>query len=234
MSTLTKLLKISDSDEKAVKKIMLRLEANKTPVRVEIEGKNIHFYTVFSMKRNLVVAAKPQGLQKELTRDGTVRFRVPDEEDKEIRLDISVPHFNLLSGSYVFLCTIPKQFAEQSKRGADRFNTSRFNNLFLVIPHVRKRFRIVDMSRSGCKIFTNHKINRVQFQLGETIEKAYIEVGGKVDIQLESAIARARDGTTVGFQVQISEADNSAKYMAHFIKSLETAETASYGVETEV
>ena len=225
MSGLKDLLGLGEKEERTIVKILERLSSAKTPVRLEVEEANIHFYSVISIRRGLVVLAKPGGLQKELKREGYVRFRVPEVEGKEIRLSIAVPHFNLLSGSYVFLCDIPKAFAEPSRRSNDRFNTRRFNNLKLTIPALTREFRIIDISMEGCKIFTGGKTDpAAQFAMGETLSPAKITVGTKVEITLEGITPRSRTDKTVGIQFQMNGNADSRKYLSHFIKSLETSE----------
>ncbi len=200
-------------------------------MRLEIEGENIHFFTIFSIKRNLVVVAKPPGLRKGLKRDGTVRFRIPDEVENEIRMEIAVPHFNLLSGDYAFLCDIPKNFAEKSKRKSERYNTSRFNNLHLVIPDILQRFRIVDMSDSGCKIYAVGTNIKELLEEDKNYAPARISVGNKVEIDLDSAIPRSFNGKTVGFKFDVSAEGSARKYLQHFIQSLETAEINNLKVD---
>ena len=225
MSGLRELIGLGDSEERTITRVLDRIASAKTPVRVEVEEANIHFYSVFSIRRGLVVLAKPTGLQKELKRDGFVRFRVPDLEGKEIRMAIAVPHFNLLSGGYVFLCNIPKKFAEPSRRSNDRFNTRRFNNLKLTLPKLAQEFRIIDISLEGCKIYMeNQNDSAYQFSLGETLSPAKITVGAKVEIDLHAVIPRSQANKTVGIQFNLNGSGEARKYLTHFIKSLENSE----------
>ena len=225
MSGFKELLRLGESEERTVSRVLERLAASKLPIRLEVEEANIHFYSVFSIRRGLVVLAKPGGLQKELKREGFVRFRVPDMEGKEIRLSIAVPHFNLLSGNYVFLCEIPKKFAEPSRRSNDRFNTRRFNNLKLTIPALLREFRIIDISMEGCKIFIgNGSDPTIAFSMGKPYTPAKITVGAKVEIQLDAVIHRSRYDKTVGIQFQLNGSQEARKYLSHFIKSLESSE----------
>ena len=225
MSGLKSLFGLGESEERTIEKVLSRLASAKTPIRLEVEEANIHFYSVLSIRRGLVVLAKPGGLQKELKREGFVRFRVPDVEGKELRLPIAVPHFNLLSGSYVFLCDVPKTFAEPSRRTSDRFNTRRFSNLKLTIPALVREYRIIDISLEGCKIFTGgNEDPTMPFSMGETLSPAKITVGQKVEIDLNSVVPRSQTGKTVGIQFQMNGNDDSRKYLSHFIKSLESSE----------
>jgi len=236
------------SEEKKVLKELQRLDKVKTPVRMEIEGESIHFRTVFSIKRDLLVIAKPYGLKRGLKRDGFVRFKVPDaEEDLELRLKVAVPHFNMLNGAQAFLCHIPKEFAETSLRDSMRYNTTRYANLFLFIPSQKQQFRIIDMSDKGCKVFVgvdaeqeegelakkkdtngsgNGKKNGAKkiLEMGEQIQGAQILVGKNVEINLEMLVPRSRHQKTAGFQFRVDANGDSAKYLTHFMKQLDASQ----------
>ncbi len=229
---LSNLLKLPGSEEREVNKVLRQAEKYKTPVRIEIENSNVRFYSILSIKRGLVVVAKPPGLKGGVSREGFVRFRVPDSEDKEIRMEVTVPHFNLLSGGYVFLCRLPKEFAESSKRNSERYNTSRFNNLHLFIPEMKVRYRIIDISSTGCKVFTEKSNPKSLFEVGKPLSPASISVGDKVEIDLASAIPRSHHRNTVGFELRVDGGGSSGKYLSHFLKSLETAETTRLRVDS--
>lgn len=233
MAKLANLLRLPVKPGREVLQILNRLENRKTPIRIEIENTNTRFYSIVSIKRGLVVVAKPPGLKEGLQREGFVRFKVPDAEGKELRLKISVPHFNLLSGGYVFLCSVPKEFAESSLRGAERYNTSRFKNLFLFLPAIKGHYRIIDISKSGCKVFLEQSVAMPGLEMGNSIIPASISVGNKVDIDLKSAIPRSRFKNTMGFELRVG-GNGSSKYLDHFLKSLEAAEVKRLNTSSEV
>lgn len=224
MAKLANLLRIPVRPERAVLQALSQLERDKIPIRVEIENNNTRFYSILSLKRGLVVVAKPPGLKGGLDREGYVRFKVPNSDGKELRMQITVPHFNLLSGGYVFLCSVPKEFADSSQRGAERYNTGRFNNLFLFLPSIKGHYRITDISETGCKVFMDSTAMRDVLEMGKPISPASIAVGNKVDIELQSATPRSRVKSTVGFELKVDGDGPSNKYLAHFLKSLEASE----------
>ena len=51
------------------------LEANRTPVRLEIEHANINFYSVLTVKRSQIVVGKPPGLKKGISQGGRFAAR---------------------------------------------------------------------------------------------------------------------------------------------------------------
>lgn len=232
MAKLANLLRLPVKVDREIAHILTRLEKNKTPIRIEIENSNTRFYSILSVKRGLVVVAKPPGLTTGLARDGFVRFRLPDEDGKDLRLQITVPHFNLLSGGYVFLCAMPKEFAESSLRGAERYNTSRFKNLYLFFPKIKGLYRIIDISSTGCKVYADQAITIEGVEVDNPISPAKITVGSKVDIDLLSATMRSRIKNTLGFELQVGE-NGTNKYLDHFLKSLEAADTKRLSTEVE-
>src|SRR5689334_22792729 len=101
-----------------------RLENSRAVIRVEIEGNSVHFSSRLSVKKDTVVIAKPIGLREGLETGAYIRFRLPDNPDREVRLEVLTPHFNLSGGNAVFLCRLPTQGPAPAKRKADRYNVS--------------------------------------------------------------------------------------------------------------
>lgn len=216
-----------------IQSILQGLERNKTPLRIEIENTNTRFFSVLSIKRGLIVVAKPPGLKDGVTRGGYVRFKVPKADGKELRMEVTVPHFNLLSGNYVFLCKLPTVFAESSQRKHERYNTSRFKNLHLVLPGPQFRFRIVDISREGCKTVTQNVQFEGRLQMGSPYSPATISVGGKVEIGLGAATPRSHHQAMLGFEFNLDSTETSPKYLAHFLQSLEKEESSRMSSSAE-
>jgi len=228
MAKLSSLIGLSRGEARQIQGILEGLERSKTPLRIEIENTNTRFFSVLSLRRGLVVVAKPPGLKESISRNAHVRFKVPGTQGKEIRLEVSVPHFNLMSGSYVFLCKIPKSFASSSQRRHERYNTSRFNNLHLVLPDAQYRLRIIDISAQGCKTYIqNLKLNG-RIKVGAPVRPAVISVGGRVEIDLDAAIPRSQQKSTLGFEFQVHPDGASIRYLDHFLQSLEKEESARF------
>jgi hypothetical protein len=225
MAKLTSLIGLPGGAKRQLNSTLAGLERSKTPLRFEIENTNTRFFSVVSVRRGMVVVAKPPGLKEGITRESFVRFKVPGKEGKEVRLEVTVPHFNLMSGSYVFLCKMPAAFADSAKRKYERYNTSRFSNLHLVLPEPQFRLRIIDISEHGCKTYTQSIKFNGRLQLGSPYHPATISVGGRVDIDLDAAIPRSQQKSTLGFEFKVHPDGTSGKYLAHFLQSLEKGET---------
>jgi len=202
-----------------------RLEASRSVIRVEIEGNSVHFNSRLSVKKDTVVIAKPMGLREGLESGGYVRFRLPESPDREVRLEVLTPHFNLSSGNAVFLCRLPSQGPAHAKRKADRYNVSHFANVQLVITGRGREFRVVDVSLTGCKVLTTPLEAQSYFPLNRELGQVHIQVGSKAKVELVAVIARSHLGASVGCEFSVKGDGPSQVYLSHLIKSLEKAET---------
>lgn len=201
-----------------------RLEGERAVIRVEIEGSSIHFNSRLSLKKDTVVIAKPIGLRDGLEAGGYVRFRLPASVDREVRLEVLTPHFNLASGNAVFLCRLPAHGAAPAKRKADRYNVSQFANVQLVIANRAREFRVVDVSLTGCKVLTTPLEAQTYFPLNRELGSVHIQVGSKAKVELTSVIPRSHQGASVGCEFAVRGDGPSQVYLTHLIKSLEKAE----------
>jgi hypothetical protein len=202
-----------------------RLESERAVIRVEIEGSSVHFNSRLSMKKDTVVIAKPIGLRDGLEAGGFVRFKMPDDPSREVRLEVVTPHFNLSSGNAVFLCRLPTQGAAPAKRKADRYNVSHFANVVLVINTRAREFRVVDVSLTGCKVLTTPLEAQTYFPLNREMAQVHIQVGSKAKVELSTVVARSHLGASVGCEFSVKGDGPSQVYLSHLIKSLEKAET---------
>jgi hypothetical protein len=200
------------------------LERQRTPVRIEIENTRIRFNTIISIKRGMVVIAKPGGVSQELKTGGSVRMKIPEADAREIRLEIITPNFNLTNGASVFLCKIPTQFAGGARRSTERYDTSRFNNLKLGLGKVEQQFKLVDISLGGCRVKTGSGVAKKLFPIGKEILSASILLGANVSVALSTIVPRMHSDSGVGLQYQVSPDGNHMKYLQHLLLSLAKTE----------
>ncbi|MBI3993487.1 MAG: hypothetical protein HY342_09450 [Candidatus Lambdaproteobacteria bacterium] len=225
MNPITDMLRFTRSTSKAVEKALMALEQSRATVRVEIEKTRIRFNTVLSVRKSAVVVAKPEGLGRSLQVGSTIRFTLPDESGRNLRLEVSTPNFNLSNGSSVFLCKMPKKFAEGAVRMAVRFDTTRFNNLLLTVKDKGgEGFRILDLSSGGCKFQCPGTPTLKSFPVGKKVLGGAIQLGDRVNVELEHFIPRAHMGSAVGCEFKISLEGPNAKYLQHLLISLEKSE----------
>jgi PilZ domain len=228
MARFMNLLGGQSRDDKEIISSLNLLDKNRVPVRMEVENTSIHFNTRLSVKSATVIVAKPLNLKEGLNKGGTVRFKMPDSEGKELRMEVLTPHFNLTNGNPVFLCKIPTSFAQSNMRGSLRFNTSRFTNVALVFADHPEKYRIVDLSTGGCKVFLHSKEAKERFRVGVTLSDARIDLGEKASVHLKAVVPRNHRGQAVGCQFEVSEEGASKKYLQHLLTSLEKAELERY------
>jgi hypothetical protein len=203
---------------------LARLEKERAVIRVEIEGSAVHFNSRLSLKKDTVVVAKPTGLRDGLSAGGFVRFKLPDAPEREVRLEILTPHFNLASGNAVFLCRLPAAGPAAAKRKTERYNVTHFANVQLVIGNRGREFRVVDVSLTGCKVLTTPAEAQTYFPLNREVAQVHIQVGSKAKVELEAVIARSHLGASVGCEFTVRGDGPSQVYLSHLIKSLEKAE----------
>lgn len=220
MAKFLKSLKLrSRSEVKAVLAAIRRIDRLKTPILMEIEQSHVHFRSVLAVKQGVVVVAKPDGLTSHIKKANIVRFAVPGEDGRDLRLEVISPHFNLTSGNSVFLCKIPEHYVEGAKRNAVRFNTSRFKNLQMVIPSLESQFRIVDLSSNGCKLYVTSPSVEAVFPLGIPISPAQINIS-KFSADLDAVIPRVHVSKAVGLEITYPPGGTARKYVEHLLTSL--------------
>lgn len=215
----------SKVSESGVLRVLKQIEHNRTPIRLEVENTNVSFYTVFSLQPGAVILNKPLDLNPKLIRRGRmVRFEVPDGSKNVLRLRVRRPHLKRKRGDEVFVCAMPKEFAAKSKRKTARFNTSQFKNLHLVIPQADAKFRIIDISLSGCRTFVGDFDEWDLIRTGVEMRFTKIAVGEKVEIALDGLVPRLIKTPTVSFQWKVLKHSYSGRYLEHFIKTLHEKE----------
>lgn len=215
------------SEDKEIAQVLRRLDKSKTAVLLEIEGSHVHFRSVLAVKQGVIVVAKPQGLGPHLKKDSVVRFSVPDQPGRDIRLSVASAHFNLTSGNAVFICKFPHEFSEGTKRKATRFNTSRFNNLHFTYPKITEKYRIIDLSLNGFKFYCKGKLSEL-FPIGDPIYPAILHIS-KYTTEVGTVVPRVHIGNTVGCEIQGPDSSPARKYIAHLISSLQKTEEKQLG-----
>lgn len=228
MALFKNILGAQSKEDKEVLSSLNILDRHKVPIRLEIENTTIHFKTLLSMKSGTVVVAKPLALYEGLSKGGTVRFKIPDSEGKEIRMEIVTTHFNLTNGNPVFLCKVPSGFAESKDRGALRYNMSNYSNVQLLLDNHKDGFRIVDLSTSGCKIYIPSKEALDLFPIGEGLENVKINIGNRVQVNLTTITPRNHRAMAVGCSLEVMKEGNSRKYLQHLINSMEKTASKRY------
>ena len=221
---MTEIFEPPEGAENIVLGAIRALEANRTPVRLEIEHANIHFYSLLTVRGSQIVVGKPPGLKKGISQGGTVRFTMPDRDENVVRMEVLTPHIDMEDGLFCFSCQIPEGYAGKSSRRADRFSTARFNNIQLTLPDKVTVFRIIDISTIGLKIYTGGLDFQGIFEIGTPVGGACVTIGQNLILDLEQVIPRSHHGKTVGLEILLAEESAVEKLLQHFVRTLETTE----------
>ncbi len=202
---------------------LAELARKKTPVRVEVENSQIRFNSQLTLKRGMVVIAKPPGLREGFATDAFVRLRMPGAGRHELRLKVKSPHVNLANGNIVFICDAPEAEVD-SRRESERFDVTRYNNLRLVMETVD--FRLLDVSESGLRAIANATEAERYFPLGKELRSAHLKLGAKVRVDLEKVVPRALMPAAVGCEFAVMQDSIAERYLTHLLDSLKKAEEA--------
>ena len=200
------------------------LADKRVPVRLEVENSEASFYTVLSLRPQGILLGRPPDLENGLIKTGGfVRFPLPDGSRHVLRMQILKPAVRRKRGDTVILCATPREFSERSKRKSDRFNTTRFKNLSLFLPQLDARLRVVDVSRSGCKVLAAELQNWNEFRLGRPIHFTRVDIGSKAVLELGALIPRHISPPVVSFEWNVAD-EESAHHLERLIRSLHDAE----------
>ena len=206
---------------KRLQRTLKTLAKNHTPVRLMVENSNLSFYTVISLREEKLLLAKPADLvDDELTPGKTLRFIVPDGSQNVVRLELLEPHFERRRGDNVMLCEMPLEFAPKGRRRSDRYDTGRYNNLLLSVPHFDEEMRVLDISREGCKVYVSELEDWNLLKPGVGMRAGKLKIGTEVEINLDLLTPRNVKPPTVSFEWGVPAKSSSARYLDHFIKSL--------------
>jgi hypothetical protein len=136
-------------------------------------------------------------------------------------------------GDAVILCAMPEEFTDKSKRKSARFNTSRYKNLVLNILQIDAHFRIVDISRTGCKVIARNLEEWEDIRLGRALRFGKVEVGSKSVFELGILTPRFIKPPVVSFEWEIVD-EESARYLEQLMKALHSAELGRLKVPEKV
>ena len=217
METLLGLFSGQDKEEREVIQALAALAKEKEKARVELENSAIQFHARITVKSGMVIIEKPPKLRKELKKGDKVRMTVPFEGgERDLRLEVLNPYFSTAYGAVVFLCDLPVAFAAESPRKSPRINTTAFNTIHLVLKDFPHSFRVVDLSRDGCRFHTAYKELLDLFIIGSPLAASHLTFGRKIRVGLGNIIPRKIRGKTVGCEMTVNE-DGHAREIYRFL-----------------
>ena len=202
----------------ALQRSLKILTENRTPVRLEIENSELKFYTVVALREEQLLVAKPVDLNDSGLKPGAVlRFVMPDGSWNVVRMRLVNPKVERRRGDSVMLFEVPQESGPKSQRRSNRYNTSRYNNLVLTVPHFEELMRIIDISMEGCKVYITDFDRWELVQVGMTMRAAKLLLGSKVEVPLPRIIPRMVKPPTASFEWHILPGGKAAKFLGHAI-----------------
>ena len=208
-------------EARSVRRALEDLQRHQARIRVEIEQSGIRFKTVLMLRQDVVAIGKPMGWQGELPIGTVVRFKTNERKPRELRLEVVNPEFRLPNGKAFFICNTPAKFAPKSPRGSERFRTDRFRNLEMNFPELGSKYKIVNISESGCRIDTGRENLETIWSIGESVAPAMVQVGKSISIELDEVILRSIQPEVVGLEFKTARNSKEGKHLETLIKWLE-------------
>lgn len=216
------LLRRATGEAREVKAALVAIDRRRQAIRVEVEQTQVRFNTRISVKREVVVVAKPAALEGVLRVGSYIRFKVPGQTHREVRMEVTTPHFNLSNQQPVFICRPPVAFCKASQRQSERFDTRRFSNLRLVLSGFEEPFRVLDISQNGLRIQVPFPRPQVQFPPNQPVTGGTIHMGKRVSVSLSRLVPRTFKKDSVGFAITVHPDGNHRKLLAHLLRTLDT------------
>lgn len=177
-----------------------RAEKTKEPVAIEIENTYVSFKTVISMKDNMLVVAKPAGINAHISRGASLRMRLAELSGKSVKLEVTIPHLNLANGASVFVAKLASKIPMTGREHL-RFDTSRIGSLEVEIGG-RETYRVVDMSFTGVRFMVPIGELSSAFPVGKPLPGKLIVK--KHPVELLSLVPKTYKNRTVGCTMEIS------------------------------
>ncbi len=220
-----------DRSRRAVLRALRRLERERSRVRVEIENVGISFVSTLTVVREMVLIPRPPDIRRHIPVGGMVRCRLPWDRDKYLRMEIVTAQYKLPWKTFhVIICNWPEEILGQAPRRHDRFNTSRYKNIRLVLPGIEQPLRVIDISEGGCKVLLPAGLPDDAIRPGGNLGFGRITLGTRVAIELENLIPRVvRRGdnvVTVGLEMFVEEDGPSHQNLRRLLASIEHRETS--------
>lgn len=214
----------SAREQRAVMRAITELSREQLPALAEVES-GASFLTQVSLHRSVLVVARPRSLPGGLAQGAFLRLTLPNHNRMQVRMPVLVPRARLrLSHRYACLCQLPTEFAGQCRRDADRLDTRRYSNLSLDLREQARRFRMMDISESGLRVYTGEDEDLMMFVRGMVVSGARLSVGQDTEIALDSVLPRSRGEGWVGMEMHVAEDGKSHGFLSKLLDRLRLAE----------
>jgi len=184
--------------------VINRLGRDKKAIRMIDVHSGHRFRSFVALRSQFVLVSKPGNF--DMVRKGSrVRFTVPWDQRHQVELEVVNPHFNLGDSRYAFLCAVPKSFIENSGINAEKFSTTHFTNLNLSFEGKVAPFRVLELTRTSCRLAFPSPNYRRQFAEGKSLEHATLHLGCRVAVELNMVTPKEVDDTTMECDYQVGK-----------------------------
>jgi hypothetical protein len=204
-------------------RLLLNVACTNTPVQIHLENTLIRFKSAIKIKNNgSVQIMKPFGLHGQVAAGQRVRLRLPGPEKRDLRLQVTISHFNLEDGKTAFFCRLPDALT-RCRRQSERHDTLRFTNLRLMMEG--ELFRLVDLSANGLKVFLIGTQGPYMFPLGRELRGCQIVMGQDAAVNLRRLTPRNYQPGMVGCEYEIRSEETSQRYYRYLFESVGRSES---------
>lgn len=211
--------------------LLEHLSLNQAPIRVEIENSLEHFVSHVAIKEGWVVIVRPPRPTLDVSPGRHIRLRLPGAERRDLRLEVALSHKALGQGVAAFVCKPSRQQAP-TRRQYDRYSVRRYRNVRLKMGATR--FRVLDISLSGCKFLLNAWGSQRPIALGVPIYYAHLIVESQMTIQLGKLIPRSHYHRLVGCEFEVAPDSESSRALGVLVAALERKSTPVMPSEPEL
>lgn len=219
--------------QRAVVRALTELSEAQTPVHLLSEQTGVSFYTLVSLHKTALVIARPRAVPGGLPKGTHILLTLPNRQRQQVRMAVLAPKVKLpFSMRYACVCTLPNEFSGQCRRGSDRINTKRYGNLRLHLPEQGRSYRVLDISNTGLRVFlAEEDANLMLFEEGMEVAPAHLQVGKRVQIQLERLVPRAKGGNWVGLEMSVAPDGTSERFLLNLLNKLREAELSQLAMD---
>ena len=207
-------------------KVMEELRNTTSPVRVEIEGTTMRFFSKFMVRSGAVVLKYPEQLSDHMSEGGRLRVAMPDSPGDSLCVEITSARYGGTGkmstglGQMTVLCKIPDATVETSRRSSARYSISHYSGILLGLSSQSQTFPVIDISYTGVRVRLDTEEQKQNFPLGSYLNKGGIQLGKKARITILDAIPRCHFPSAVGIEIVVDPKGMSVMTMNHFLDKL--------------
>ncbi|HEX9841242.1 MAG TPA: hypothetical protein VGC20_00775 [bacterium] len=219
--------------QRAVVRALTELSDQQTPVHLVSEQTGASFYTLLSLHKTALVVARPRAVPGGLAKGSQVVLTLPNRQRQQVRMPVIAPKVKLpFSMRYACVCALPQEFSGQCRRGSDRINTKRYGNLRLHLPEQGRSYRVLDISNTGLRVYlTEDEAGLMLFEEGMEVAPSHLQVGKRVQIQLERLLPRAKAANWVGLEMRVAPDGTSERFLLNLLNKLRDAELNALAID---